>query len=106
MIIAGSDMNEAVLQILGWMFVVLVVGGYVIYHYSRIRNANEAEFERQWQRLFEPNLPHVPLYPPWNEELHHVDDDYMRMMESLPDDHLPEDWRDWGDKSGLRNVRG
>lgn len=104
--IAGSDMNEAVLHVMGWFFVILVTGAYVIYHYTRIRNANEAEFERQWQQKFEPNLPNVPLYPPHNEEFHYVDSEFLRLMETLPNDHLPEDWRDWGDKAGQRNVRG
>lgn len=86
-------------QILGWLFVVTVVGCWLIWRYHERVKPRRDEFERQWQQRFEPNLPNVSAYPPRNEQRAWVDDEYVRLIGSLPDDHLPPDWRDWTPKA-------
>ena len=92
----------AVQAFLGWMAVIILVGCYVIWRYYERVKPRRDEFERQWQRRFEPNLPNVAAYPSRADRTAIVDDEYLRLMQELPDDHLPADWRLWGDKSGAR----
>ena len=49
--------------ILGWAFVIIVVGCWLIWRYYERVKPRRAEFERQWQQRFEPNLPNVAAYP-------------------------------------------
>lgn len=98
-----DDLNQVVLDFLGWMFVVSCVGAFIVWRVSLIRADNEARFDQQWQQRFEPNRPNVGERPQWgDDDPTWVDDEYVRLMQALPDDHLPADWRDWGDKAGLR----
>lgn len=98
-----ENLNEAVLTVMGWFFVITCVGSYIVYHVARIRRANLDHFEQAWQRRFEPNRPNVPEAPQWNDaQPSLLDHEYLRLMEHLPDDHLPADWRQWGDKAGTR----
>lgn len=100
-----GDVN-AVQELLGWMFVISTVGCWIIWHVSRIRRTNLEQFEQAWQQRFEPNRPNVPDAPQWDDgDLSILDDEYARLMGHLPDDHLPSDWRKWGDKAGLGRVR-
>lgn len=100
-----GDVN-AVQELLGWMFVVTVVGSYVMWRLHEYRRPRQERFEAEWQRRFEPNRPHAGERPQWNDDdPTWVDDEYVRLMRSLPDDHLPGDWRQWGDKAGLRRDR-
>ena len=97
----------AVQALLGWMAVTILVGCYVIWRYYERVKPRRAEFERQWQRRFEPNLPNVAPYAQHAERdaQLEVDAAYLRLMNELPDDHLPADWRLWGDKSGAPRAR-
>jgi len=86
--------------ILGWAFVIIVVGCWLIWRYYERVKPRRAEFERQWQQRFEPNLPNVAAYPSRADGTAIVDDEYLRLMHDLPDDHLPADWRDWTPRAG------
>jgi hypothetical protein len=93
---------DAIHQLLGWLFVLTVTGCFLIWRYAETVRPKRDRFEKEWQRRFEPNRPHVPPYRQWTEadaQLK-IDETYMRLMHELPDDHLPGDWRQWGDKAG------
>ena len=79
------------------MFVISAVGSWVIYHVSRIRRQNLDQFEQAWQQHFEPNRPNVPEAPRWKEDEEDliVDQEYLRLMQGLPDDHFPSNQRMW-----------
>jgi hypothetical protein len=95
---------DAIHQLLGWLFVVIVTGCFLIWRYAETVRPKRERFEREWQRRFEPNLPNVAPYAQHAERDAQVEVDhaYLRLMDNLPDDHLPADWRLWGDKSGAR----
>ena len=95
---------NAVQELLGWLFVVTVVGCYGLWRLHEYRRPRRERFETEWQRRFEPNRANVPNHPQWTEDQELIDAEYVRLMHDLPDDHLPADWRAWGDKSGARKA--
>lgn len=101
-----NDVN-AVQELLGWLFVVSTVGCFVMWHVSRIRRRNVDQFERAWQRKFEPNKPNVPAAPQWAETDAEaiVDAEYLRLMQAMPDDHLPANAAAWGPSTGPQDWR-
>ena len=96
--------TNAVQELLGWLFVVTVVGSWVMWRLHEYRRPRRERFEAEWQRRFEPNRPNAGERPQWGDDdaEHWVDAEFVRLMQSLPDDHLPADARDWGDKAGNR----
>ena len=93
-----DNLNQIVLEFKGWTFVASCVGSYVVWRWSIVRNERHARFEAAWQQQFEPNRVNVAEREAYVVEPHVVDHEYRRLM----DNQLPDDWRDWGDKAGLR----
>jgi len=92
--------------------VMLLIGTLTFYalHLQHARLDGEPDPFRmdydEWRRTFEPNRANVAEYPAYAEDDQAVDHVYLRELRLsqssllLPDDHLPHDWRDWGDKTG------
>jgi hypothetical protein len=98
-----DDMNQAVLELLGWLFVATIVGSYIVWRVYEYRRPRRERFEAEWQARFEPNRPNAGERPQWGDnEPTWVDAEFVRLMQALPDDHLPADAREWGDKAGNR----
>lgn len=104
--VLAADVN-AVQQLLGWLVVLTTVGCWVIWRVYEVRKPRRERFEAEWQRRFEPNRQWVPEHRQWTEAdaQAKIDADYVRLMQELPDDHLPSDWRKWGNKAGARKAR-
>lgn len=99
-----DNLNETVVTAMGWFFVATVVGCYLIWRYYEHVKPRRERFDAEWQRRFEPNRQWVPEHRQWTEddEQQVVDAEYVRLMQRPPDDHMPSDWRCWGDKAGAR----
>jgi hypothetical protein len=104
--VLAADVN-AVHQLLGWLVIAITVGSYLIWRYYEYVQPRRDRFNAEWQRHFEPNRQWVPEHRQWTEAdaQAKIDADYLRLMQQLPDDHLPADWRKWGNKAGATRTR-
>jgi hypothetical protein len=56
-------MESPLIDLFAWLAIIGVLGGFVVYHYSKRHRDRAWQAETEWNDAFQPSLPHVPKYP-------------------------------------------
>ena len=82
---------NALAQYVVWFCLITPVGCWVAWRFFVRQEDKRERFEAEWKRHFEPNLQSVAEHRQWLEAdaQTQIDGEYVRQMNHLPDDHLP-----------------